>query len=213
MNIKLIIFDLDGVIVSTDHYHYLAWKKMADEEGIFFNEQINHRLRGVSRTDSLEIILERSIKEYSESQKKHLLETKNRDYLLLLEHISRQDLLMDVFETLTYLKENNYLIAIGSASKNAKKILEKLEIIDMFDFISDGNQIKHGKPNPEVFLNACTNLGVDPKYAMVIEDADAGIDAGNNAGMITVGIGPANQYEKSQFKITRLKELITILNN
>src|SRR5690554_3464271 len=168
-DIELIIFDLDGVIVSTDEFHYLAWEKIADQEKIFFDRNINHRLRGVSREDSLNIILEKSIKEYKKEEKAILLELKNNYYLKLLENLTPNNLLEGVYETLIYLKNKKYKIAIGSASKNAKTILDKLNITHLFDIVSDGTNITYGKPNPEVFLYASNKLNIEPTRTAVVE--------------------------------------------
>ena len=161
---KALIFDLDGVIVFTDRFHYLAWKEMADSMGIYFDENINNRLRGVSRRESLEIILERyEGKALSEEEKEHLMERKNNRYRELLGSMSKKDVSDEVRDTLRELRERGYRLAIGSSSKNAKYILEKTGLTEMFDAISDGTNISHSKPDPEVFLKAAEFLQEHPK--------------------------------------------------
>ena len=178
VKIKGLIFDLDGVLVFTDKFHYQAWKTMADELGVYFDETINHRLRGVSRMDSLEIILERyEGPDLSLREKEKLAEKKNEIYRTLLESMTPDDVTKEVRDTLTKLREKGYKLAIGSSSKNAKFILEKVELKDAFDAISDGNNITKSKPDPEVFLKAAEYLGLPPKACMVVEDAEAGIEA------------------------------------
>ena len=199
---KAFIFDLDGVIVFTDKFHYQAWKKMADEMGIYFDETINNRLRGVSRAESLEIILERYEGEPLSAEKKaELMEQKNNTYRELLATMTPADVSDEVRETLKTLRERGCKLAIGSSSKNAKFILEKVELLNAFDAISDGNNITHSKPDPEVFLKAGEFLGEDPANCVVVEDAYAGIDAAKAAGMLAVGLGDAFGYEKTDGKI------------
>ena len=197
---KAFIFDLDGVIVFTDKFHYQAWKKMADEMGIYFDEKINNRLRGVSRADSLEIILERYEGEPLSAEKKaELMEEKNNTYRELLKTMTRDDVTDQVRNTLKKLHKAGFKLALGSSSKNAKFILEKVELLDTFDEISDGNNITHSKPHPEVFMKAAEFLGEKP-----------GIDAAKAAGMEAVGIGDAAGYEKSDYKIQNFEELLKI---
>ena len=189
VKIKGLIFDLDGVLVFTDKFHYQAWKTMADELGVYFDETINHRLRGVSRMDSLEIILERyEGPDLSLREKEKLAEKKNEIYRTLLESMTPDDVTKEVRDTLTKLREKGYKLAIGSSSKNAKFILEKVELKDAFDAISDGNNITKSKPDPEVFLKAAEYLGLPPKACMVVEDAEAGIEAAKKGGMYAAGI-------------------------
>lgn len=211
--IKGIIFDLDGVIVSTDELHYKAWKKMAEKEKIEFDYEINHRLRGVSRADSLEIILEKSKKIYQYEEKEELLKFKNDEYLRLLETLNETSILSNVIETLDELKSKNYFLAIGSSSKNARIILDKIGLTKYFDVISDGNNITNSKPNPEVFIKAAEGLNLSVDQCIVVEDANSGIDAAFEAKMISVGIGEASNYEKTDFGISNILEIIEILNN
>lgn len=165
---KAFIFDLDGVIVFTDKFHYQAWKKMADEMGIYFDEKINNRLRGVSRADSLEIILERYEGEPLSAEKKaELMEEKNNTYRELLKTMTRDDVTDQVRNTLKKLHKAGFKLALGSSSKNAKFILEKVELLDTFDEISDGNNITHSKPHPEVFLKATNFLEKNRKTVLL----------------------------------------------
>ena len=186
--IKAVIFDLDGVIVSTDDCHYRAWKKMADEGGIYFDRKINNRLRGVSRMASLDIVLERAEKEYSESEKQALAERKNNYYKELICELTPNDILPGALKVLENLKENGIKIAIGSSSKNTPIILKQIGLDNFFDAVSDGNNITHSKPNPEVFLKAAEMLKIAPLDCMIVEDADAGIEAGKRAGMKTLSV-------------------------
>lgn len=194
---KAVIFDLDGVIVSTDHCHYKAWKKMCDEEGIYFDETINNRLRGVSRSESLEIILERATKEYTNDEKLEMMARKNEYYLEYIQELTPSDILSGVMRNLELLKANGIKIAIGSSSKNTPTILKQIGLNEYFDAVSDGNNIKNSKPNPEVFLKAADMLGVDYKDCLVVEDADAGITAGRNAGMLTLAVNGAKGADYS----------------
>lgn len=191
MNIKAVIFDLDGVIVTTDDCHYTAWKKMADDEGIYFDRKINERLRGVSRMQSLEIILEKSDKPYTEQEKIALAAKKNAYYVDLIQKLTPHDVLGGVTENLKTLKEQGIKIAIGSSSKNTPIILNRIGLADYFDAVSDGNNIKKSKPDPEVFLKAAEMLNIAPENCMIVEDADAGIEAGKRAGMKTFALGNA----------------------
>lgn len=210
MRKKAFIFDLDGVIVFTDQYHYQAWKKVADRLGIFFDEKINNRLRGVSRMESLQIILENAGKEYLENEKQLLAEEKNEYYKKFLENIRPAEVTEEIRETLKSLREKGYKLAIGSSSKNARYILEKAALLDWFDAISDGTNISFSKPHPEVFLKAAGFLKESPEDCIVVEDACAGIDAAKAAGMTTVGIGDASGYEKADFKIQSFNQLLYI---
>lgn len=186
--IKAVIFDLDGVIVSTDDCHFRAWKRMADEEGIYFDREINNRLRGVSRMASLDIVLERAKREYSESEKQELAERKNEYYKELICELTPDDILPGVMDKLEKLKENGIKIAIGSSSKNTPIILKQIGLDGYFDAVSDGNNITHSKPDPEVFLKAAEMLNIPPEDCMIVEDADAGIEAGKRAGMKTLAV-------------------------
>lgn len=211
MAIKAFIFDLDGVIVSTDEFHYLAWKAIADEMGIYFDKTINHRLRGVSRMDSLEIILEKyDGPTLSRERKEELAEKKNVIYKELLGGMSPEDISEDTRYTLKALRERKIGIALGSSSKNAKYILERVGLFDAFDEISDGTNITKSKPDPEVFLKAAEFLGVRPEECAVVEDASSGIEAARKANMTAVAIGAACDYASADYRIMNLKELLEL---
>ena len=210
---KAFIFDLDGVIVFTDKFHYQAWKKMADEINIYFDEEINNRLRGVSRMDSLEIILERYTGEpLSREQKEELAEKKHAAYRALLETMTPADVAQEVKDTLQELKNRGYKIAIGSSSKNAKFILEKVGLIQEFDAISDGTNISRSKPDPEVFLTAAKKLRVSPECCAVVEDAQAGIQAAKAGGMTALALnGDARECGLEDYNLHCFSDLLNIL--
>lgn len=208
---KAIIFDLDGVICSTDKYHYLAWKRLADELGIYFSEKINDRLRGVSRMESLDIILERAGRTYTAEEKEFLAERKNGMYRDLLEQMSIDDLSIEVAGTLFKLRLMGYRLAIGSSSKNAKLILEHIGLGDFFDEIAHGTDITRSKPDPEVFLKAANKLGLPPEECLVVEDANAGIEAAVAGGFRCAGIGSAAEDSRTDYPLRSLSDLITIL--
>ncbi|MBN1596861.1 MAG: beta-phosphoglucomutase [Bacteroidales bacterium] len=206
--IKGVIFDLDGVIVSTDEFHYQAWQQMADEEGIYFDRHINERLRGVSRMESLEIILERARKQYSEDQKTELATRKNNYYKVLLDtRLSPKDILPGVMKVLTDLKNSNIKIAIGSSSRNSPSILKHIDLEAFFDATADGNDIKKSKPDPEVFLIAAQRLGLEPDECVVVEDAEAGITAALNGGMKALAVGSAISDKRAHFAAKDLAEI------
>ncbi|WP_417942797.1 beta-phosphoglucomutase [Flavobacterium sp. RS13.1] len=186
---KAFIFDLDGVIVDTAKYHFLAWKKIAEALNINFTHEHNELLKGVSRVRSLDIILELGNVQVSQADKDKMLIQKNEDYLSYLVDMDENEILPGVFKILQSLKDKNQGIALGSASKNARPILEKTGILSYFDAIVDGNDVSNAKPDPEVFLKAAQLLNIDPKNAIVFEDSVAGIQAANIAEMVSVGIG------------------------
>ena len=199
MNIKAFIFDLDGVIVDTAKYHYLAWKKIADQLDIKFSEEQNELLKGVSRLRSLDIILELGKKKASQLDKNKWLIQKNEDYLTYLVDMDETAILLGVFPVLKFLKEKNQLIALGSASKNARPILEKTGIVSYFDAIVDGNDVTNAKPDPEVFLIAAKLLDVNPTDAIVFEDSVAGIQAANIGKMTSIGIGEETILHEAKY--------------
>jgi beta-phosphoglucomutase len=207
MKISAVIFDLDGVIVSTDEFHYQAWKQISDQEKIYFDREINERLRGVSRMESLEIILSHSDKIYNDKDKEQLAQQKNEIYCELLNKLSPNDILPGVINLLLSLKAKDIKVAIGSSSKNTPFILEKIGLDTSFKTIADGNGIKKSKPDPEVFLLAAEKLGVTPEECVVIEDAQAGIDAAIAAGMKAVGVGTAASCVNAQLKLKDLSNL------
>lgn len=204
--IKAVIFDLDGVIVSTDECHYLAWKAIADKENIYFDRTINERLRGVSRRESFEIILEKSSREYTETEKEKLCTDKNELYKRLILNLTPQNILPGTIEVLNFLKENKIKTAIGSSSKNARMILKQVGLEDAFNVISDGNNIVHSKPHPEVFVVAAKMLEIKPENCMVFEDANSGIDAALSAGMISCGLGYASDYVNANYSFKSLED-------
>ena len=197
MKIEAVIFDLDGVIVSTDECHYRAWKKTADEEGIYFDRKINDRLRGVSRMDSLEIVLERAERLYTDEEKVELAERKNNYYKEYIKKLTKDDILNGVNENLAELKAKGIKVAIGSSSKNTPDILKYIGLDNYFDAVSDGNNITKSKPDPEVFLKAADMLGVPYEKCLVVEDADSGIEAGKRAGMYTLAVNNAKGADYS----------------
>lgn len=205
-----VIFDLDGVICFTDKYHYLAWKSVADELAIPFDEKINDRLRGVSRMESLEIILEKSEKTYSQEEKEAIAEKKNNIYREYLKTMTEADLPEDVNETLKELKKRGLLLAIGSSSKNAKTILERLGLGSFFDAVSDGTNISKSKPDPEVFLKAAQFLNEDPGNCLVVEDAASGIEAASAGGFDSAGLGEAAKSEKCTYPMETIRDLLKI---
>ncbi len=207
---KGIIFDLDGVICFTDKYHYMAWKQMADKEGIYFDQQINNRLRGVSRMDCLDIILERATREYTQEEKNQMAAEKNATYIDLLKEMSPADLSDEVKSTLEELRARGYKLAIGSSSKNTKAILERLGLGDFFDAISDGTNITKSKPDPEVFLKAAEFIDEDPADCLIVEDATAGIDAAVAGCFKSAGIGEAAEHPQVTYKLNTFKDLLNL---
>lgn len=209
MAIQAVIFDLDGVIVSTDEQHYQAWKRMADEEGIYFDREINHRLRGVARTDCVEIILERAHREYSDEEKAELAARKNGYYRELLTDLPPKSLLPGAMAVMDELKRRGVKVAVASSSRNTPYILERIKLDDYFDAVADGNDITHSKPHPEVFLIAAERLGVPPAECLVVEDAKAGVEAALNAGMKCLGVGDAAGDERAHATAEGLADITT----
>ena len=213
MQYKAVIFDLDGVLVFTDKYHYLAWKALADRLGIEFTQKDNDRLRGVSREESLEIILEKYHGEpISEDKKKEYLVEKNEIYKESLGDMTRDDVSEKVRQTLSKLREAGYRLAIGSSSKNTSYILERVELTDAFDEVADGTMITRSKPDPEVFLKAAQLLKENPSDCLVVEDADAGVTAAHAAGMDAVAIGATTVSGRADYNISSFDELLGILH-
>ena len=199
-----VIFDFDGVIVTTDEYHYQAWKRLADEEGIPFDRDVNEFLRGVSRMESLEIILENTGKTFSAAEKEDMCMRKNGYYRGFLDGLSPADILPGVREVLRELKVRGVRVAIGSSSKNTPVILEKIGLSGFFGAVADGNMITHSKPDPEVFLLAAGLMGKAPADCVVVEDAAAGVEAALNAGMRVVGVGSARHDERAHYRVPDL---------
>ena len=209
---KAVIFDLDGVICFTDRFHYQAWKALADRLGIYFDEKINDRLRGVSRMASLEIILERATETYTQEQKEAFAEEKNNTYRELLKNMSPADLTDEVKDTLIELRNRGYKLSIGSSSKNTKFILERIGLGDFFDAIADGTDITHSKPDPEVFLCSAGKIGMDPADCAVVEDAKAGIQAARAAGMTALALhGDAENCGEEDYNLKNFADLLNIL--
>lgn len=201
MKKKALIFDLDGVIVDTAKYHYLAWKELANSLGFDFTEEQNELLKGVSRVRSLEILLGIGKVELSQEEKDMHLKEKNEQYLKYIAEMDTGEILPGIEELLKFLKDQNIPFALGSASKNARLILERLELLDQFDAIVDGNDVSTAKPDPEVFLIAAEKLGIHPENCIVIEDALAGIEAANAAGMTSVGIGDPEVLKGADYNL------------
>ena len=209
-NIKGIIFDLDGVLLSTDHFHFLAWKKLADRMGISFTEKDNERLRGVSRMESLEIVLSLSTDpdlNLSDDEKVALATEKNEQYREYLKKLTPADVTDEVRKTLAALREKGYKLAVGSSSKNTRFILSQTNLTDAFDAIADGNDIKNSKPDPEVFLKAASLIGIAPEDCAVIEDAEAGLEAANRGGMLSIAYASALDCPLGKAKLHKFSDL------
>lgn len=208
-DIKGLIFDLDGVLLSTDHYHYLAWRESADALGIDFTEADNAQLRGVSRMESLEIILRKKPSlTLSEEEKTAISTQKNERYREYLQQLTPASVTDEVRETLLTLRQRGYLLAVGSSSKNTRFILSQTELTDYFDAIADGNDIKNSKPDPEVFLTAADCLHLAPEVCAVIEDAEAGLEAAVRAGMLPIAYAAAYDSMQAAIRLAGFSELI-----
>lgn len=206
-NVKVAIFDLDGVIVDTAKYHYLAWKRLADELKIDFTLEDNERLKGVSRMKSLEIILEIGNRILDQEAKDALAEKKNNWYKEYIEKMDESELLKGTKELIESIKEAGVKVVLGSASKNAMLILTKVNILHYFDAVIDGTKVKNAKPDPEVFLLGAEAVGATAKDCVVFEDAEAGIEAAHRAGMIAVGVGESNTLKNSDYQVSGLYEM------
>ena len=207
MNDKGIIFDLDGVIVNTAGFHYLAWKNLANELGFDFTEEQNEAFKGVSRAKSLDLLLEIGRITANQENKDKWLYSKNEDYLRYIEDMTETDILPQVKPRLDYLKSKNVPIALGSASKNAKSILKRVKLLDTFDAIVDGTDVQKAKPDPEVFLIAAKRLNIKPENAIVFEDAIAGVQAARRANMVSVGIGEKTILEEADYVFKDFTEI------
>src|SRR5690606_10023823 len=207
MTKKAFIFDLDGVIVDTAKYHFSAWKKLANSIGVDFTEHQNEQLKGVSRVKSLEKILNWGNKSISEDEFMELMALKNDDYLSYINKMDESEILPDVPKVLNYLTEKKQPIALGSASKNARSILSKIKLLDKFDSIVDGNDVKNAKSNPEVFTRAANELNMPAQDCIVFEDSLAGIKAANIAGMISVGIGDKYILNEADYNFNDFTEI------
>jgi beta-phosphoglucomutase len=201
------IFDLDGVIVDTAKYHFQAWKKLANDLGFDFTEEQNEKLKGVSRAESLNLILQWGGVEVSDERKEELMKSKNDNYLSLIEKMQPEEVLDGVSEFLEHLSQKNVPIALGSASKNAEIILEKVGLIKYFSVLIDGNKVTKSKPDPEVFLKGAEGLGLQPKDCIVFEDAEKGLQAALDGGFYTVGVGDPDVLFEAHYCISNFKNL------
>ncbi len=217
MNSKVFLFDLDGVIVDTAKYHYLAWRNLANSLGFDFTEEQNEHLKGVSRVKSLEVLLELGNVNLSEDKKKALLVEKNNEYLEYVNKMTSDEILPGVIRVLDFLDKKGVKYALGSASKNASLILEKVDLLDRFSALVDGNDVSKAKPDPEVFLIGASKLKTDPENCIVVEDAIAGVQAANKAKMLSIGIGSREVLHEANYVFKDMNEiksefLIKILN-
>jgi beta-phosphoglucomutase len=204
--IKACIFDLDGVIVDTAHYHFLAWKRLAQELGIELTLEHNEKLKGVSRIKSLELILELGNISLNEHDKENLANKKNGWFVDYVERMAPEEIFPGVKQLIAKLKEKGLKVALASSSKNARTVIKLLHIQNEFDAIVDGGMITHSKPDPEIFLMAAAKLGVNPEHCLVFEDAEAGVEAAVAAGMRCIGIGAAEQLGKADKVIAKTGE-------
>ena len=212
MKYKGIIFDLDGVICSTDEYHYLAWKALATRLGIPFDRERNNLLRGVSRMESLEIIIKKAEVTYTADEKTAFAEEKNALYRQLLSNMSPADLTDEVRKTLHTLRNAGLKLAIGSSSKNTPFILERIGLSGFFDAVADGNGITHSKPHPEVFLKAADMLGLESSACLVVEDAHAGVEAAVAGGFVCAAMGDARDDARAVFHLDAVPDLLQCLS-
>ena len=213
--IKGFIFDLDGVLTDTAEYHYRGWKRLADELGIAFSREDNEALRGIPRRESLLLILKE--KKFPEHEILEMMDRKNRYYLEFIRDITPRDLLSGAYELLQEIRTAGLKSAVGSASKNAPDVIERLGIADLLDFIADGNSVKLQKPAPDLFLYAAARLGLDPSTCVVVEDAAAGVEAAHAGGFLCVGLGPRQRVARADLVLPnlediRLPDLLTRLN-
>ena len=207
MNKKGFIFDLDGVIVDTAKYHFLAWKKLAESVGISFSEDQNEQLKGVSRVRSLEKILTWGKAKISDDQFMELMARKNDDYLSYISNMDENEILPDVPRVLNFLKAREQAVSLGSASKNARAILKEVGLHNAFEVIVDGTNVSKAKPNPEVFLKAAEQMKIESNLCIVFEDAVAGIQAANAAGMLSIGIGRAEILHEANYVFNDFTEI------
>lgn len=212
MGLRGIIFDLDGVIVSTDEQHYLGWKALADRLGIPFTREVNSRFRGVSRMACMNILEELGGKHYTDSEKIAYADWKNEYYRELLDQMSPADLSQEVRSTLDALRARGLKLAVGSSSKNAKFILQRIGLSDYFDAISDGTNISRSKPDPEVFLKAAEYLGLAPSDCLVVEDAVSGVEAAHAGGMKAATVGDAASRGCGDFILSRFADLLAYIS-
>ena len=211
IRIQAALFDLDGVVVFTDKYHYLAWKELSDKNGWFFSEEINQGCRGVPRMESLEVILRHNHVEIGEEQKLSLADQKNRRYVELLRTIGPEDIYPGVVSFLESLRKRGLKTALCSSSRNARLVLEMLQLMQWFDAIVTGDEVARAKPDPEIFLLGARRLGVEPEVCVVFEDAPSGIEAAIAAGMRSIGVGPRELLKNAQTTITDYSEIDLIV--
>jgi beta-phosphoglucomutase len=204
-NIKAIIFDLDGVLTNTSEYHYKAWKMLADELGVHFDRNINERLRGIPRKESLEIMLGDRV--FSEKEKQRFMEVKNNYYVGLLTQMTPKDILPGALELLLELRDAGIKIGIGSSSKNAKMVIDKLKLESFIDAVSDGHSVDNHKPAPDLFLHCAAKLGTTAKNAVVVEDAESGVEAALNGGFWVIGLGPKSRVGKAHVVFPSLENV------
>lgn len=206
MNYKAVIFDLDGVITDTAHYHYLAWKRLAESEGIPFDEAFNEELKGVDRMGSLALILARGSRSYTQQEKLALADAKNRHYQELIATMTPQDLLPGALEALEAVRAAGLKTGLASVSKNAFTVLDRLGIRERFDTVVDAARIANSKPHPEIFLTAAAQLGLAPQDCLGVEDAVAGVASIKDAGMVAVGVGKPEVLNRADYVIPSMRE-------
>jgi beta-phosphoglucomutase len=204
-NIKAIIFDLDGVLTNTSEYHYKAWKMLADELNIHFDRNVNEKLRGIPRKESLEIMLGGRV--FSEKEKQRLMEIKNNYYVEFLTQMTPRDILPGALELLQELRKAGVKIGIGSSSKNAQMVIDKLKLESFIDSISDGNSVNNHKPAPDLFLHCAAKLDTAPKNAIVVEDAESGVEAALNGRFWVIGLGPQSRVGKAHVVFPSLENV------
>lgn len=209
MKKKGFIFDLDGVIVDTAKYHYRAWKTIANQLGIEFTEEDNEKLKGVSRKRSLDILLSLGNVNATEQEKQNWMDSKNEEYLKYIRGMNADEVLPDVPKVLDFLITKKQPIALGSASKNAREILSKINLISKFDVLVDGNEVTKAKPDPEVFMKGALQMGMAPEDCVVFEDAAAGIEAAKSAGMIAIAIGEKENLPNADYYFNDFTEIET----
>jgi beta-phosphoglucomutase len=203
---RAFIFDLDGVITDTAHLHFVAWQRLAQSQGLSFDETFNEKLKGVSRMDSLELILAQSSRSYTQEQKLALADNKNNFYVGLIDGITPADLLPGALHALKSVREAGCAVGLASASKNALSVLARLGITELFDHVVDANTVARGKPDPEVFLRAASALNCEPGNCIGVEDAIAGVQSIKAAGMYAIGIGSATELSQADYVLPNLKD-------